>query len=51
MQVALHFDNIVKDPGRGVLLLTTAAGCTSIIVLFKYWFKNSKNGCKPKKKK
>ena len=41
IQEALHFSNIVKDPWSpgSFLLLTTAAGCTSIIVLFKYWFK------------
>jgi two-component system sensor histidine kinase AlgZ len=40
IQRALHFSNIVKDPWMPgtFLLMTTATGLTSIIVLFKYWF-------------
>ena len=53
LQVALHFDNIVKDPWSpgSFLLLTTAAGCTSIIVLFKYWFKKQQEWLQAEKEK
>jgi len=53
LQVTLHFDNIVKDPWSpgSFLLLTTAAGCTSIIVLFKYWFKKQQEWLKAEKEK
>ena len=53
LQEALHFNNIVKDPWSpgSFLLLTTAAGCTSIIVLFKYWFKKQQEWLQAEKEK
>ena len=53
IQEALHFNNIVKDPWSpgSFLLLTTAAGCTSIIVLFKYWFKKQQEWQQAEKEK
>jgi two-component system sensor histidine kinase AlgZ len=40
IQQALHISNIVLDPWQpgSFLLLTTAAGITCLIVLFKFWF-------------
>ncbi|HKC37734.1 MAG TPA: histidine kinase, partial [Chitinophagaceae bacterium] len=53
IQEALHFNNIVKDPWSpgSFLLLTTAAGCTSIIVIFKYWFKKQQEWLQAEKEK
>ena len=53
LQEALHFNNIVKDPWSpgSFLLLTTAAGCTSIIVIFKYWFKKQQEWLQAEKDK
>jgi len=53
LQDALHFKNIARDPWSpgSFLLLTTAAGCTSIIVLFKYWFKKQQEWLQAEKEK
>lgn len=53
IQVAMHFQNIVKDPWMpgSFLLLTTAAGLTSLVVLFKYWFKKQQEWLKAEKEK
>jgi two-component system, LytTR family, sensor histidine kinase AlgZ len=53
MQKALHFDNIVPggwQPGS-FLLLTTAAGLTCIIVLFKYWVKKQEEWLQSEREK
>lgn len=53
VQEALHFNSIVQDPWMpgSFLLLTTAAGLTSIIVLFKYWFKKKQEWMQAEKEK
>lgn len=53
VQEALDFTNIVKDPWQpgSFLLLTTAAGVTSIIVLFKHWFKKQQEWMQSEKEK
>ena len=53
LQEAMHFKNVVKDPWSpgSFLLLTTAAGCTSIIVIFKYWFKKQQEWLQAEKEK
>jgi sensor histidine kinase YesM len=53
IQVALHFENIVKEPWMpgSFLGLTLAAGITSIIVLFKYWFKKQQEWLQAEKEK
>jgi len=53
IQEALHFNTIVKDPRSpgSFLLITTAAGLTSIIVLFKYWFKKQQEWLQAEKEK
>jgi len=53
MQEILRFSSIVKDPWSpgSFLLLTTAAGLTSIIVLFKYWFQKQQDWMKAEKEK
>jgi two-component system, LytTR family, sensor histidine kinase AlgZ len=53
IQEALHFNNIVKDPWMpgSFLLLTTVAGLTSIIVLFKYWYKKQQEWMQAEKEK
>jgi LytS/YehU family sensor histidine kinase len=53
MQAALHINNVVKDPWQpgSFLLLTTAAGSTCLIVLFKYWFKKQQEWLQAEKEK
>lgn len=53
VQEAMQVKNIVRDPWSpgSFLLLTTAAGCTSIIVLFKYWFKKQQEWLRAEKEK
>ena len=53
LQVALGFNNIVMDPWQpgSFLLLTTAAGLTCIIVLFKYWFRKQQEWLQAEKEK
>ena len=53
LQEALHFSNILKDPWMpgSFLLLTTAAGTTSMIVLFKYWFVKQQEWMQAEKEK
>jgi len=53
MQETLRFSSIVKDPMSpgSFLLLTTAAGLTSITVLFKYWFKKQQDWMRAEKEK
>lgn len=53
LQLALHMSNIVMDawlPGS-FLLITTAAGTTCLIVLFKYWFKKQQEWLQAEKEK
>ncbi len=53
LQEYLQIKNIVRggwQPGS-FLLLTTAAGLTSIIVLFKYWFKKQQEWLQAEKEK
>jgi len=53
VQEYLHVKNIVPggwQPGS-FLLLTTAAGLTSIIVLFKYWFKKQQEWMQAEREK
>jgi LytS/YehU family sensor histidine kinase len=53
IQGALHINNIVMDPWQpgSFLLLTTAAGSTCLIVLFKYWFKKQQEWLQAEKEK
>jgi LytS/YehU family sensor histidine kinase len=53
IQDALHFQNIVRDPWMpgSFLLLTTAVGVCSMIILFKYWFKKQQDWMKAEKEK
>ena len=53
IQKALHVNNIVTDPWMpgSFLLLTTVAGLTSIIVLFKYWFRKQQELLQAEKEK
>jgi len=53
VQVALHINDIVMDPWQpgSFLLLTTAAGTTCLIVLFKYWFKKQQEWLQAEKEK
>jgi LytS/YehU family sensor histidine kinase len=53
IQAVLHINNVVKDPWQpgSFLLLTTAAGSTCLIVLFKYWFKKQQELLQAEKEK
>jgi LytS/YehU family sensor histidine kinase len=53
LQEALQFQNIVKDPWvpGSFLLLTTAAGLTSLIKLFGYWFQKQEEWLQAEKEK
>lgn len=53
IQVALHFNAIVKDPWvpGSFLLMELAAGVACIIVLFKYWFRKQQEWLQAEKEK